>query len=146
MRPKISSRFIILSLIAALICAFSGCARKEEPADLVLANGQIVTMDESIPQAEALAVRGDRIVAVGDQKKIKRFIGESTKVIDLDGTMAIPGFIDSHGHYTSLGQSKMTLDLTKTNNWDEIVALVKSAAEKAEPGEWILGRGWHQEK
>ncbi|MDH7511880.1 MAG: amidohydrolase [Clostridiales bacterium] len=146
MRPKIFPRLLIFTLIAVLVCGFSGCARKEEPADLVLSNGQIVTMDESIPRAEALAVRGDRIVAVGDQKKIKRFIGESTKVIDLDGKLAIPGFIDSHGHYISLGQSKMALDLTKTNNWDEIVAMVKAAAEKAEPGEWILGRGWHQEK
>ncbi len=146
MSPKISARLIVLSLVAILICGFSGCARKEEPADLVLSNGQIVTMDESIPRAEALAVRGDRIVAVGDQKKIKRFIGESTKVIDLDGKLTIPGFIDSHGHYTSLGQSKMLLDLTKTNNWNEIVAMVKAAAEKVEPGEWILGRGWHQEK
>ena len=146
MHPKISSRLIILSLIAVLICAFSGCARKEEPADLVLTNGQIVTMDESIPQAEALAVRGDRIVAVGDQKRIKRFIGQATQVIDLDGKLAVPGFIDSHGHYTSLGQSKVALDLTKAKNWDEIVALVRAAAEKAEPGEWIIGRGWHQEK
>jgi len=146
MRLKISAKFLILSLIAVLIFASSGCARKEEQADLVLANGQIVTMDERIPQAEALAVRGDRIVAVGEQKRIKRFIGQATQVIDLDGKLAIPGFIDSHGHYTSLGQSKMILNLTKAKNWEEIVDLVRAAAEKAEPGGWILGRGWHQEK
>lgn len=146
MRPKISVRLIVFGLTALFICAFSGCARKEEPADLVLTNGQIVTMDENVPQAEALAVRGDRIVAVGDQKRIRRFVSEATQVIDLDGKLAVPGLIDSHGHFTSLGESKMELDLTKAKTWEEIVALVREAAEKAKPGEWILGRGWHQEK
>ncbi|MFQ6108634.1 MAG: amidohydrolase [Candidatus Aminicenantales bacterium] len=67
-------------------------------------------------------------------------------MIDLEGKLAIPGFIDAHAHFTSIGQAKMRLDLTKVRNWDEIVAMVKEAVEKAQLGEWILGRGWHQEK
>ncbi|HVP90331.1 MAG TPA: amidohydrolase, partial [Terriglobales bacterium] len=118
----------------------------QAPADLVLANGRVVTVDERTPEARAVAVRGGRIAAVGSEKDIRRFVGPATQVIDLKGALAIPGIIDSHGHFTSLGASKMILDLTKARSWDEIVAMVREAAAKAKPGEWIRGRGWHQEK
>ena len=135
---------LILSIL--LITSIFGCQQKKEPADLVLMNGKIVTVDETIPEAQALAVRGDRIVACGKNKEIERFIAQTTKVIDLEGKLAIPGFIDSHGHFTGVGQAKMSLDLMHVKNWDEIVAMVKEAVQKAQPEEWILGRGWHQEK
>jgi len=125
-------------------CLAAGC--KQKSADLVLLNGKIVTVDDSTPEAQALAVRGDTILAVGSNEGIRSYITASTKRIDLEGKLAIPGFIDSHGHFTSLGKSKKNLDLTHVKNWDEIVLLVKKAAEKAQAGEWILGRGWHQEK
>ena len=115
-------------------------------ADLVLMNGKIVTVDDAKPEAEALAVCGDRIMQVGSNEEIKRYITQTTKVIDLEGKLAIPGFIDAHGHFTSLGQSKMIMDFMNVKNWDEIVAMTKEAVKKAKPGEWILGRGWHQEK
>jgi predicted amidohydrolase YtcJ len=115
-------------------------------ADLVLTNGKIVTVDAVIPEARAIAVLGGKIVAVGSEKAIQPFVGASTDVIDLHGALAIPGIIDSHGHFTSLGASKMILDLTKARSWEEIVAMVGEAAKAAMPGEWILGRGWHQEK
>lgn len=138
----------LISLVVAtlLILLPFGCGKKEEPADLILLNGQVVTMDDEVPEAEAVAIRGDRIIAVGSEKAIKKYLGERTRVVDLDGKMAIPGLIDSHGHFLSLGQSKMVLDLGKCRSWEEIVDLVKKAVEKAEPGQWILGRGWHQEK
>jgi predicted amidohydrolase YtcJ len=113
---------------------------------LVLTNGKIVTVDAQHPEAEALAVVGDRIVAVGSAKEIRRYIGSRTEVVDLGGRLAIPGFIEGHGHFMGLGQSRMILDLTKVRSWDEIVAMVEAAADSASPGEWILGRGWHQEK
>ncbi|MFQ5495462.1 MAG: amidohydrolase, partial [Phycisphaerae bacterium] len=69
-----------------------------------------------------------------------------TTVIDLGGKLAVPGFIEGHGHFTSVGAAKLNLDLSKVNNWDEVIAMVKEAVARAEPGEWILGRGWHQEK
>jgi predicted amidohydrolase YtcJ len=144
---KITSfRFLGAILFLTAISLFFSCVRKPEPADLVLMNGKIVTVDEAKPEAKALAVRGDLITAVGADKEIKAYIGPSTKVIDLEGKLAIPGFIDSHGHFTGVGQAKLELDLTKVRNWDEIVAMVKDAVQKAKPGEWILGRGWHQEK
>jgi hypothetical protein len=113
---------------------------------MVLQNGKVVTVDESKPEAQALAIRGGLISAVGSDGEIKAYIGPSTRVVDLGGRLAIPGFIESHGHFTGVGESKMTLNLMKARNWDEIVAQVGEAAKKAKPGEWILGRGWHQEK
>ena len=117
-----------------------------EPATLVLRNGRVVTVDESRPEAQAIAVRGDRIAAVGSNADIQRYIGAATRVIDLKGQLAIPGLIESHGHFMNFGLSKMTLDLLDVKSWDEIVTMVAAAAKQAKPGEWILGRGWHQEK
>jgi predicted amidohydrolase YtcJ len=117
-----------------------------EPADLVLTNGRVATVDADQPTAEAIAVRGDRIEAVGTSRAIKAYIGQKTEVIDLAGRFAMPGFIESHAHFTGVGAAKMQLELMKTRNWDEIVGMVAEAARKARPGEWIVGRGWHQEK
>jgi predicted amidohydrolase YtcJ len=143
-----NKRFSIVFFVVfmgLLMVVSSGCAKKE-PADLVLKNGKIVTVDESIPEARALAVRGDTIVAVGSDKKIESYVGAATQVIDLDGKLAIPGFIESHGHFTGVGRSKMQLDLMNVQNWDEVITMVAEAVKDAQPGEWILGRGWHQEK
>ena len=143
---KTAFRFSLLLLSVSIVGLFFSCGQKEEPADLVLMNGKIVTVDDGKPIAQALAARGDVIVAVGSDKKINRYISQTTKVIDLEGKLAIPGFIDAHGHFTSLGRSKMILDFMHVKNWDEIVSMVKEAALKAKSGEWIFGRGWHQEK
>ena len=116
------------------------------PADLVLRNGRLVTMDPARPAAEALAARGDRIVAVGAWSDVAPLVGPQTRVLDLAGRLAVPGFIEGHGHFVGLGETRLGLDLTRARSWDEIVALVAAAARGAAPGEWILGRGWHQEK
>jgi predicted amidohydrolase YtcJ len=133
-----------LSLLAALAACESG--PPVEPADMVLHNGRVVTVDDSLPEAQAVAVRGYQILAVGSNDEIDRYIGPGTEVIDLAGRLMIPGFIESHGHYMSLGQSKMILDLTTAKNFDDIVASVQGAVAQAKPGDWIFGRGWHQEK
>jgi predicted amidohydrolase YtcJ len=116
------------------------------PADLVLTNGKVVTVDSLRPEAEAVAIAGDTVVAVGTSEEIARYIGENTQVIDLEGRLAVPGFIEGHGHFMGLGQARMILDLAQAGTWEEIVAMVAAAAERAEAGEWIQGRGWHQEK
>ena len=113
---------------------------------MVLRGGAIVTMDEAMPEAQALAVRGDRIVAVGSTDQIQPYVGPDTEVIELAGLTAVPGLIEGHGHFMGLGQSRMVIDLMDTTSWEQIVALIGEAAAKAPPGEWILGRGWHQEK
>jgi predicted amidohydrolase YtcJ len=117
-----------------------------QPADLVLRNGKIVTMNADRPVVEALAVRGDRIAALGGNADAAKWTGTGTKVIDLHGMLAIPGFIEGHGHFTGLGEFRLGLDLREARTWDEIVAQVARAAKQAKPGEWIVGRGWHQSK
>jgi predicted amidohydrolase YtcJ len=118
----------------------------EKKADLLLLGGKVVTMDPQRPAAEAVAVRGDRILAVGTEKEVSALAGEGTRVIRLEGRLVIPGFIEGHGHFLSLGQSLLMLDHRKAKSWDEIVRQVRDAARSAAPGEWIVGRGWHQEK
>jgi predicted amidohydrolase YtcJ len=113
-------------------------------ADLVLTNGKIVTLDPAQPRVEAIAITGGRISALGASRQVQARPG--VRVIDLGGRLAIPGFIEGHGHFLSLGESKMNLNLTGVHSWDAIVAMVAAAAKEAKPGAWILGRGWHQEK
>lgn len=132
----------------ALVSAAAGCNRTPavEPATLVLRGGTIVTMEAAAPEVQAMAVRGDRIVALGTVEAIQPYVGPATQVIELAGLTAVPGLIEGHGHFMGLGQSKMVIDLMDVTSWDEIVRLVGEAAAKAKPGDWIEGRGWHQEK
>ncbi len=122
-----------------------GCS-SVEPADLVVVGGKVVTLDESLPEAQGLAVRGDRIVALGSTSDIEAYVGPDTQRIDLQGHLAIPGFIEGHGHFMGIGQAKLNLELMPTQSWEEIVQMVADAVTQAEPGQWIVGRGWHQEK
>ena len=115
-------------------------------ADLVLLNGKVVTLEESSPQVEAVAVGGNRIAALGRSDDMRRHIGEKTQVIDVGGALVIPGFIEGHGHFNGVGLAQLNLNLMKAKTWDEIVGMVEAAVKKAKPGEWIYGRGWHQEK
>ncbi len=116
------------------------------PADLVLTNGRIITMDDARPEGEAIAMTAGKVTYVGTGVDIMRYIGKKTEVIDLNGALAMPGFIEGHGHFTGIGEAKLGLELMHTKSWDEIVAMVGEAAKKARPGQWIVGRGWHQEK
>jgi predicted amidohydrolase YtcJ len=130
-----------MAVVAA--CASAAFA---QPADLVLRNGKIVTMNSAAPVVQAIAVRGDRIMALGAERLAQQWIGPNTKVIDLRGQLAIPGFIEGHGHFTGVGEFRMGLDLREARTWNDIVSQVERAAKQARPGEWIIGRGWHQSK
>ncbi|UCC82844.1 MAG: amidohydrolase, partial [Gemmatimonadota bacterium] len=134
---------LFLVVAAGLV---AGCAGEPGTADLVLRNGKVVSVDDAIPDGEAIAIGGDKILAVGSDSDIAGYIGPETEVIDLDGQLAIPGFIESHGHFLGVGAAQMQLDLMSVANWDEIVAMVADAVADAEPGQLIRGRGWHQEK
>jgi predicted amidohydrolase YtcJ len=140
-----------IALIAAvgLLCACNrggGPADMHPVADLVLTNGNVATVDQAAPHAEALAVIGDRIAAVGSADEIAAYIGDDTEVVDLAGRTAIPGFIEGHGHYTSFGGSLLILDFRHAKSFAEIVQMVADAAKETPAGEWIVGRGWHQDK
>lgn len=125
---------------------FWSCSPAPEPADMVLLNGRVVTLDEDVPAAQAVAVRADRIVAVGSTSEIQAYIGSETERVDLQGHLTIPGFIEGHGHFMGIGESKLNLELMGTGSWEQIVQMVSQAVSRAKPGEWIVGRGWHQEK
>ncbi len=132
--------------LVALFIAASACAGVSAPADLVLTHGKIVTLDRRQPEVAALAVQDGRVVALGADTAIASLIGPHTRVIDLHGALATPGFIESHGHFMELGQSLTELDLTHARTWADIVSQVAAAAKAARPGAWIIGHGWHQEK
>lgn len=132
--------------LVAVVMAGCTSAPSVEPATMVLRDGKIVTMDPAKPEVRAMAVRGDRIVALGTMAEIEPYVGPATEIVDLSGLTAVPGLIEGHGHFMGLGQSRQVLDLMDVTSWEEIVRLVGEAAAKAQPGDWIRGRGWHQEK
>jgi predicted amidohydrolase YtcJ len=121
-------------------------ARAQASADLVLRGGTIATVDPSLGQQQAIAISGFEIAAVGSDEEIEAWIGPQTEVVELEGRFVMPGFIEGHGHFMGLGRAKQILDLSTVRNWEEIVSMVAAAADKAQPGEWIFGRGWHQDK
>jgi predicted amidohydrolase YtcJ len=129
-----------------MILSHTAIGGQVTPASLVLVNGKIVTVDHNRPEAQAMAIQGDTIAAVGSNYEIRPYCGPRTRMIDLQGDLVIPGFIEGHGHFLQLGLSKIELDLSKARTWDGIVTMVEEAAQKARPGEWIIGDGWHQEK
>ncbi len=139
---------IILFLSLCFFLMTIACIKQpeSESADLVLLHGKILTMDPANPEAEALAARGKTILAVGVDEDIQPFVGDDTEIIDLEGRLAVPGLIEGHGHFMSLGESLAGIDLRHAKTWDEIVDLVAQEVQKAKPGEWIVGRGWHQDK
>lgn len=113
---------------------------------MVLTNGQVYTVNKAMPSAEAVAVKDGKILFVGSNADVEKYIGDSTEKIDCKGQFVMPGFIEGHGHIHGLGSSLINLNLMDVKNWDEIVAMVAEAVKKAKPGDWIVGRGWHQEK
>jgi predicted amidohydrolase YtcJ len=134
---------LLILLLAAVV--FS-CGKKQAPADTVILGGKIYTMEDAHPQVEAVAVTGDKIVFAGTEKEARALIGEKTTVINLEGKTLTPGFIEGHGHIMGVGYNELNLDLMDVKSFDEIVARVKDAVSKAQPGQWIVGRGWHQDK
>lgn len=147
--PRLVRRFklglgVAMSLTAVTADAFA--ETPPAPADLVLWGGRIVTVDPSRPEAEAVAVAGDRIVALGSRAEIAKRVGPSTRVVDLAGALAVPGLTDAHAHFLGIGDAAIQLDLAKAKSFEEMVEMVRQAAAKAKPGGWIRGRGWHQDK
>lgn len=133
----------LLAITLTLIMVFSTVPvlAADVAADSVYRNGNIYTVDEAFSKATAIAIKGDKLIYVGDEAGVEAFIGANTKVTDLGGKTVLPGLVEGHMHVTGLGSSLMNLDCFWKPK-DTILALVKAAAEKAEPGQWIQGRGW----
>lgn len=125
-----------------------GCSQSYDGpmADLVIKNAKIVTIDKDNPRAQAIAIRGEKILAVGSISKIKKYIDEAaTQVIDAGGRLLIPGFNDAHIHFLSGGRSLMNLDFRYVYDPQEIAQMVKEKVDQLEPGVLISGRGWEHE-
>jgi predicted amidohydrolase YtcJ len=132
-------------LAVALTFLLLGCGSAVGP-DTIFINGIIYTVDETNPKVEALAVTDGMIQNVGSSAEISKLAGDNTKIVDLQGKTMTPGFIESHAHLMGIGYNKLELDLMYVKTYDELVEKVAEAVENAEPGDWITGRGWHQDK
>jgi predicted amidohydrolase YtcJ len=132
---------------AALLLAIAGPARAQgEKADLVLTSAVVHTLDAQRPRAEAVAVRGNRIVGVGNNADVQPLIGPRTRVLDLRGQTVIPAFQESHGHLLNIGHAKMIVDLVGARSYQDVIDRVAAAVRTRKPGEWVTGRGWHEGK
>jgi len=116
-----------------------------QQADLIVRNARIVTL-ESPATAQAIAMKGERIIGLGANAAMAEFTGPNTRTIDAKGALVIPGFIEGHGHFMGLGQFQRNLNLRDARSWGEITSMVAAAAKEAKPGDWIVGRGFHQSK
>ena len=115
-------------------------------ADSIYMNGDIYTADANDSKVEAVAVKDGMIMAIGSKTDILELKGSETNMVDLSGKTMTPGFIESHGHLMGIGYNKLELDLMYVKTYDELVEKVAEAVEKVDPGTWITGRGWHQDK
>lgn len=127
----------------ALFCRPGGQA---EVADLILHGGAVWTLNPVQPTAEAVAIRGERILAVGSNREIRRMIGPRTEDVDLQGAFVLPGFIDSHTHFLDGGFALSRIQLRDAKSREDFIFRIKTMSEELEPGEWILGGNWdHQQ-
>ena len=138
---------ILLCLCGAFFLVRSGETRREVPtdvpaADLVLTHGVIYTGDAARPRAEAVAIRGEEIVAVGSSDELLAWVKPGTRVVDLRGAFVMPGFNDAHIHLANGGQAKLAIDLTDAKSLAEFQQRLRARLGQYRPGEWITGRGW----
>ena len=135
---------VAVFLLAAMMIT-SGCLKGPKVADKVFKNGVIYTVDDSFRVAEAVAVIGDKIAFVGSNEEVQQWVGERTRVIDLQGKTMVPGFIDGHYHFLGVGKREYHLNLDGTRSLQEFLDRVKAEAQRLPKGRWITGRGWIEE-
>lgn len=142
---------------ALIACLLVGCGDEPETvnepdsldaaaATLILLNGNVITVDPELGTQQAVAITHHTITAVGKDAEIRRYANQRTRIVDLDGRTVIPGLIEGHGHFMSVGRAQQILDLNDAQSFADIVTQVAQAADEAASGEWIFGRGWHQDK
>src|SRR5436853_7599775 len=127
---------------AAILLFMSGITAGAETAERIFINGNIYTVNDKQPFAQAIAVKGDRIIFVGANADAEKFRGDKTRIIDLSGKTVVPGFTDSHCHIFGIGEREMRLNLEGTNSLEGFLAKVKARVAQTERGKWITGRGW----
>ena len=134
----------LFSLVCALISVLTVSAMSKPAADLIVRNAKIWTVDKSQPTAQAVAVLGERIVAVGSDAEIEAWRGPNTRVIDAGGKLLLPGFNDAHTHFVQSGAALANLQLHDVTSPTEFARRVAQKAKEVAKGEWILGGNWDE--
>lgn len=135
---------MLRSLVVLLTVFAPTLLAQDRPADLVVLNARIYTVDAGRPLAQAMAIRDGRVVYVGSNRGALAVSTAQTQRMDLDGKTVIPGMIDAHAHLLSLGTALRRVDLVGTRSYAEIIEKVAARARTMAPGEWVQGRGWDQ--
>ena len=145
MRLLSVSRFLIAVVVLALSSASFSFGAQEmmspDPADLILRNGLVYTVDPTNTLTEAVAIRAGKIVFVGSSRDVMRYRGKQTRMIDLKGQFVLPGFNDNHVHFASAAQF-LEFNIMRVATQQEFVARVKEVVARLPKGEWILGGYW----
>ena len=134
----------LASLALALVATTPAAAQTARPADLIVINARIYTVDDSRPVVSAMAVRDGRVAFSGSVREAMSLKGATTRVVDLKGRTIIPGMVDAHAHLLGLGQSLASVNLVGTKSYDDVIARVTARAKGVPAGTWIIGRGWDQ--
>jgi predicted amidohydrolase YtcJ len=127
----------LLAILAIISC------QKKETVDLIIKNGQIYTVNDAAPNAEMVAIKDGKIIYAGDAAGGSKYEGE---ILDLEGKTMVPGLHEGHAHIMGVGFNLMNVDLMGAQSYAEVIEMVKERAKTTPEGEWILGRGWHQDK
>ena len=125
---------LLLVILSLILLSFVPTYQSTTSADLVLKNGNVYTANDRAPRAEAIAIKADRIVYVGSNAGAQKFVGSSTKVVDLKGNTVFPGFADAHQHLSGVGFREMTLNLEDSSSLDDLLAKLKARVAQAKPG------------
>ncbi len=134
----------VITLLMALI--IGGCQKPQTKADLVLLNSKVYTLNPDAGEAEAIAVKDGVILFVGSNDQVRDLVGDSTEVLDMSESYIYPGFIEGHAHIMGIGANIINVDLMQARSYEEVVRMVQERAAVTPAGEWIIGRGWHQDK
>jgi predicted amidohydrolase YtcJ len=135
-----------LHVLAVLFCALSVSGQSKPAADLIIRNARVWTVDSSHPEAEAVAVLGDRIVAVGSNQDLDAWRGPNTRVVDAEGKRLLPGFNDAHVHFAEGGSQLDNVELNDATSAREFARRIGERAAKMAKSEWLLGGDWDETK
>ena len=133
---------LLLVILSVILLSLVPTQPQVASADLVFKNGNVYSANDRSPNAQAIAVKADRIVYVGTNAGVEKYVGTSTRVVDLQGKTVLPGFADAHQHLSGVGFREMTLNLEGTTSLDDLLVKLKARVNQAKPGEWVTGRGW----
>jgi len=133
---------LVLIILGLILLSVTPARQQVAPADILFKNGNVYTANDQKPTAEAVVVKGDRIIFVGSNADAQKYAGKGTKVVDLQGKTVLPGFTDAHQHLSGVGFREMTLNLEGSSSLQDLLAKLKAQVDQAKPGEWVTGRGW----